>query len=213
MGGFLEIFLYFNIFLMGALAALAIQHAYAHFKPHPREEVKPRRPAPPSVHVPPEMKQQLLETAQTRLQTELERSVNDLQRDLGTTTAQLNKQLEKLGTEIVKDEMNRYHDNIDQLRHQANTSLAAAQSNMAAHQQDLEARMTARQQELEAKLNEEMAAEKERLTTQLDTRLGDAVASFLTETLQHNVDLGSQSTYLTAQLEAHKDELKRGLSK
>jgi len=30
------------------------------------------------------------------------------------------------------------------------------------------------------------------------------VASFLTETLQHNVDLGAQSAYLTAMLEEHK---------
>ena len=39
---------------------------------------------------------------------------------------------------------------------------------------------------------------------QIDTRLAEAVTSFLIETLQHNVDLGAQSAYLTAQLEEHK---------
>jgi hypothetical protein len=41
--------------------------------------------------------------------------------------------------------------------------------------------------------------------------LADAVASFLIETMQHNVDLGAQSTYLTTMLEEHKTELTKGI--
>jgi hypothetical protein len=45
----------------------------------------------------------------------------------------------------------------------------------------------------------------------MDTKLADAVTSFLMETLQHNVDLGAQSAYLTAMLDEHKDELVKGV--
>jgi hypothetical protein len=39
--------------------------------------------------------------------------------------------------------------------------------------------------------------------------LGDAVASFLIDTLQHEVDLGAQTNYLIKTLDEHKDELKK----
>jgi hypothetical protein len=58
---------------------------------------------------------------------------------------------------------------------------------------------------------EEVAAERQALIQQMETKLADGVASFLTETLQHNVDLGAQTAYLTAMLEEHKDELTKGL--
>jgi len=67
--------------------------------------------------------------------------------------------------------------------------------------------MAKKQAELEAKLKEEIAAEKKQLVQQLDTKLSDAVASFLLETMQHEVDLGSQSAYLTKMLDEHKAEL------
>ena len=57
-----------------------------------------------------------------------------------------------------------------------------------------------------------MLAEKQRLLQQIDTKLADAVASFLMETLQHNVDLGAQSAYLTAMLEEHKTDFAKELS-
>ena len=56
---------------------------------------------------------------------------------------------------------------------------------------------------------QELAAEKEQLAKLMDTKLADAVASFLMETLPHNVDLGAQSAYLTSMLEEHKAELVR----
>jgi hypothetical protein len=38
------------------------------------------------------------------------------------------------------------------------------------------------------------------------------VVSFLIETLQHDIDLGAQSAYLTKVLEEHKDDFKQGVS-
>ena len=66
--------------------------------------------------------------------------------------------------------------------------------------------------QLEANLTKEMETKKQFMATQLDTKLADAIGSFLTETLGKNVDLGAQGAYLTAMLEAHKEELKNEVS-
>ena len=52
----------------------------------------------------------------------------------------------------------------------------------------------------------------EQIIGQLDTKIADGIASFLVETLQHNVDLGAQTAYLTAQLEEHKADLIREIA-
>jgi phenylpyruvate tautomerase PptA (4-oxalocrotonate tautomerase family) len=65
---------------------------------------------------------------------------------------------------------------------------------------------------MQARLAEELANEKQRLAQLLDTKLADAVASFLVETLGKEVDLGAQAAYLTSMLEAHKDELIKGVT-
>jgi Na+/phosphate symporter len=208
---FLQIFLMVNVFLIGAFTAVAIRHAYAHFRPAHHDEEKPVHHPAPTAHLPPAVREQLLRAAQTNFQTVLERSAAQLQHDLQSTTIQLNKQLEKIGTKIIDDETERYHTSLTQLRNNAETTITSAQSEVAQHQAELMAKLAEQQIKLEAELAEKMASEQQRLIQQMDTKLADAVASFLTETLQHNVDLGAQSAYLTAMLDEHKDELVNGV--
>ena len=191
---------------MGVLAAVAIRHARAHFKP-PQPTETPRRKTTQQVHLPPAVKDRLLHAAQANFQSVLDHSADELQRNLKTTASSLNKQLEQLGHEIITDEMKRYRAGLDELRDQAQIAIGGAQSSIAAHQAQLEAKFMERQAELENNLANDMATEKQRLVEQMDTKLSDAVASFLIETLQHNVDLGAQSAYLTTMLEEHKTEL------
>jgi hypothetical protein len=70
----------------------------------------------------------------------------------------------------------------------------------------ISAEVSKHEQEMKAKITQELEAEKERMLKQIDVKLGDAVGSFLVETLGHNVDLGSQTAYLAALLEEHKAE-------
>lgn len=219
---FLQIFLVVNIFLIGALTAIAIQHAYAHFRPRPLDAEKPHPRPAQNAHLPFEVRRRLLMTAETRFQSVLDRSADELQHDLKTTAAQINTQLGRLGSDIVRDEMKRYHEGLDQLRAQTEAIIGSAQAEIASHQADLVAKLndrqaeqelslSARRIELEVKMTDEIASEKQQLASLVDAKLGDAVASFLVETLQHNVDLGAQSTYLTAMLEEHKSELVKGI--
>lgn len=205
----LQIFLYLNVFLIGAIAAVAVQQAYAHFKPAPK--VVERKPPPPTlaVQVPAATKEQLVKEAADKFHDVIDHSAYEFQHGLRATATQLNTQLENLGAEIVSNEMNRYRLSLDELREQAKAAFATAESEVTTHQAELERMLDERRKALEGKMLEEVTAEKAKLVAQIDTRLADAVASFLIETLQHNVDLGAQSAYLTGVLEEHKEEFKR----
>jgi hypothetical protein len=197
---FLQIFLIINVFIMGILVAVAARHAYAHFRPAPTEPDKPHpaRPTYQAVHLSPEIKERLLKSAQANFQAVLNHTATELQRDLKSTATHLNIQLKKIGTDVVNNETKRYQLMLEDLRLQAETAIRSSQSKIGGHEA-----------ELKAKLDEKMAAEEQRLLQQIDTKLGDAVASFLLETLQHNVDLGAQSAYLTATLDQHKADFTR----
>lgn len=208
---FLQLFLLVNVFLVGALATLAIQHALAHFRPD-RHAGEKQHPAAAPVHLPPATRERLLQAAEGKFQTMLDRSADQLEHNLQATATQLNKQLEKLGADIINDEMKRYRESLDELRARTQMSIGSAQTEIAQHQDDLKTKLAERKAELEKQMDEEVAAEKERLIQDMDTKLADAVASFLLETLQHNVDLGAQTAYLTTMLDEHKAELAKGVT-
>lgn len=209
MSVWLQIFILVNVFAIGALTVVAVQHALAHFRPHPED--KPKTPKP-TVQLSPAAKEKLLQRAEADFQKMLAQSAAELQRDLKTTTTEMNTSLHKLGTDIINEEMHRYKTSLDELRAQTEITIGGAQKEVENHQADLETKFAERQAELEKKLHEEIEAEKQRLIAQIDTKLADAVASFLIETMQHDVDLGAQTAYLTKMLEAHKDEFKPGVA-
>lgn len=196
MNTFLQLFLLFDIFVMGVLAAVAYRHAYAHFRP-PKAEPKPH-PSPQDVHLPAAAREHLLEQAEANFKAALDHSATQLHRDLAATSERLNKLVEHLGTEIVGNELERYQTELAAARKQAEEDLSGIRDEITKHKD-----------ELKAQLDQEMAAEKQRLIQQIDTKLADAVGSFLIETLQHNVDLGAQSAYLTSVLEEHKADFKK----
>lgn len=207
----LQLFLLLNVFAIGALTAVGVRHAYAHFRPEKHETEKHPHLAA-GVRLPPAIRQALLDTATKQFQGILEHSAAELQKDMKQTGSQLNTLLEKLGTSMVEQELKRYRDSLEALRTQTETTLHNAQADIGAHQAELSTQFETRKAELEAKLNEEIAAEKQRLIEQIDTKLADAVASFLLETMQHNVDLGAQTPYLTKLLEDHKADFTKEIS-
>lgn len=332
----LQIFLLVNVFFIGMLTVIAIQHAYAHFKPRTHDAEKAQTQA--AAHLPADIKEKLLRTSQANFQAILDDSAAELERDLKTTTARLNKHLERLGLEIVGDETKRYRMELDSLRSQGEaainqaqvefatiiknemqhyrtsieslrnksettigeaqaqitetiknesqhyrssieglctqtenaigeaaaditgtiksetqryrsglenmygqaetaigeaqaqitgtvknesqryqasldgiysqveTAIKSAQAEITGHQAEINAKLAGVEAELIPKLTKEIAMEKQRLVQQIDTKLADAVASFLMETLQHNIDLGAQNDYLISMLEEHKAE-------
>lgn len=194
---FLQVFILLNVFLMGILATIAWRHAYAHFRPHDDGD-KHQAQHPKGVRLPPEVKERMLQESQKQFQDTLDKAAAELERDLKDTSEQLNKEFEKLKSDITNSEAERYKTMLEELRKHAETAISESKTEMAEHQ-------TA----IKAKMDEEVAAEKQRLIEQIDTKLADAMASFLTESMGHNVDLGAQSPYLVKLLEEHKDDFKR----
>ncbi|HVU59375.1 MAG TPA: hypothetical protein VHC98_00865 [Candidatus Saccharimonadales bacterium] len=194
---FLQAFLIFDVFLAGALVTLAIQHAHAHF--HARREVSSQAPAV-TEPLPDDIRRQVVQASEAQFKATLEHFGVQLQRDLATTAASINKLLGHMGATVVGDELERYRVDLEKLHQQAAANVTAIHTGLAAHETELKAKMAA-----------ELEAEKQRLIKQLDTKLAEAVSAFLVETLQHEADLGAQSAYLMAMLEQHKDELMKGV--
>jgi F0F1-type ATP synthase membrane subunit b/b' len=208
----LEWVLIVSVFLIGVLVTIAVDHAIEHFRANKAGPKKSSPAVPAGVTIPAAMREQLIEKAGVNFQKVLDNSATVLQRDLGTVTEKLNRQLEKLGSDIVNSESERYRKTIEGLRKQAEANITEAQTETTNHQADIKTRLSEKQAELEADLAAKIASEKELIIKQIDTKLSDAVMSFLTEALEHNVDLGAQGDYLVGLLEEHKDEIKKGIA-
>ena len=206
--GLLQFILILNALLIGAASVVAVRHGLAHFRPHEHDNDK-KRAQENAVKLPPAVKQQLLEKAQANYEKVLEASASQLQLDLSKTAASLNKQLDTLGQEIVTDEMKRYKASLEELQKNTEVSITSTQGVLDQHQEDLKPAMAEHQKQMLAKMNEEITAEKERLLSQIDSKIADAAASFLIETMQHDVDLGAQVPYLTRMIEEHRDDFKK----
>ena len=201
-----------SVFLIGVIGTIAVDHMIEHQRIKKIQPKKPVAQSLASISIPAAMREELLEKAQKNFQKVLDNSAIILQRDLGTISEKLNRQLEKLGSDIVNTESERYRKTIESLRKQAETTINEAVNETSSHQTEINTRLTEKQAELEASLVAKIKTEEELIIKQIDTKLSDAVISFLTETMQHNVDLGAQSDYLIAMLEEHKDEIRKGIA-
>lgn len=199
------IFIIINSIAAGVVGTLAVQHAYEHFKK--KDPSKPSVEALPKMV--PAMKKQLLEEAEAKFRKEIADSTSQLHTDIQKTTAELSTHVTKIGGEIVATEMQRYRDTLEALRRQSEQLIKQAQTTVTQHQTEIGARATDIKAELEKKAAEDIEAQKQQLLTQLDTKLSDAVSSFLLDTLQHNIDLGAQADYMLSVLEENKEEIIR----
>lgn len=149
-----------------------------------------------------QQQQEMLKRLQQETQSSFEQAVAEssqqFKADLGDTSKKLNTLIVRLTTEVVERELDDYRQGLVAARQQALTSL-----------QQMQQAVEAKQKELEADVNSELAKRQAYLMERLDKRLGQAVTTYLVESLGQGADLGAQREYMLAQLEAHKDELKK----
>lgn len=187
---FLQIFILVDVLIIGLLAPYLYRHGKAHFKPEKHAHVDEADPVLPAA-----VKSRLLKDAEAKFEVIVNHSATQLQHNLQRTTDDIDGMIKKMAVEVVTKEIDQYKGELDKLHTKAAQDLGNFKEKMESHEA-----------EMKQKLAEEMAVEKQRLVKQIDTKLGDAVSSFLIDTLQHNVDLGSQSAYLMSVLEEHKAE-------
>ncbi len=197
---FLQIFLYFDVFIIGAVAATALRHGYAHFRPHP--DAKVNHPAHPAEQpLSKEVRDKLTLEAQEKYRRLLDGSVEHLSRELSVTADKINQVVNKLAADILSREQSAYNQLLKDSLAKAEGEIAGAKEQTAAYQA-----------QLRAKLDQDIAAERQRLIDQIDHKLSDSIMAFLLEAMGHEVDLGAQSDYLLKTLEQHKDEFKQAVN-
>ncbi len=203
---YLQLFLGLNAFILGVIATLAYHHWHKHIRPGTDTQT-PEVTDATHLALPEGFKEELLRASARDLGATLRSTRENFEKDLDKTAEHINGLLEKFGTDIVDDEMNLFQTRLKEIRESTTEKIGATQTQTAEHQQELEAAIQARRVELEAAMQAEIAAEKQRVIAVLDTKLSNAVTSFLLESLEGEVDLGAQTPHLIAELEAHKDEL------
>lgn len=195
----LQTFLYIQVFILGVLVALAARFAYHAFFKHPTEQSGKQRGVTPQAYIdldlPSDVKQRLLHESQAQFESAVRNSATHLQHNLDTSSEEINNLIKNLAADVVQNELQRFHKQLGQLEEQTEAEMGSIKSEIAKHQE-----------ELKAKLAQDIEIEKKMLIRQIDTKLADAVSSFLLETLQHNVDLGNQNAYLISMLEEHKGD-------
>jgi len=213
----LQIFILINAVLLGVIATLAIQHGRAHFSN--KKAVKLPPPTPPeAMAFDPEVKQRILQQAESSFQQVVDKSVASLENDLLNTTAKLRTQLERFGHDAEGEEAERYHKTISELHDQAKTILGSAQSAIVGHQTEITEKLTVRQAELENELVEKITELEQELVTrqaELQAELNERQAELEAKLAKHHAELRTnfdeRQEKIEAELVRHQTELESAL--
>lgn len=127
-----------------------------------------------------------------------EEAAKRLQQSLTNTVDQITADINDMTSTQLAQEFEKYQVSLQALRDQSITEFNKVQK-------ELDQEKT----RLIEHLDKEVAAEREKRMDQFNQRLNDVVASYLTESLGNQVDLGAQSTYIFAALQQHKEDIKR----
>lgn len=196
MNSWLLAFLFVDVFIIGAVFAVASRHAYAHY----RQPKAKTRPTQDNNHLPPEMRQHLLEQSSTRFEKVLDRAAVQLETELSKTGEKIDITVKRLAADILTKELDGLKSMYDRYEQAAGADLAKAKSETDSYHR-----------QLQEKLEQAASGEKERLLALIDGQLADSLLSFISETLGQEVDLGSQTPYLMTQLESHKEEFRQAV--
>lgn len=197
----MEVFLYIDFFIVGVIAVLVWQYALAHFRPDEHDLEKTSSQNQPEIHLSAASRDRLVAEAEDKLRKILDQSAGKFQKDIEDSESQLIKHIESLSNAVFLKEVDHYKAAISKLEEQAASVTQNAEVNLAKNEA-----------ELKVKLETELKAEKQKLVDQINSKISDAVISFILNTLGHNIDLGAQTAYIMAVLEEHKQDFKEGIS-
>jgi GTPase involved in cell partitioning and DNA repair len=138
--------------------------------------------------------------ARTQLLTAAKDAAKRLQDSLNNSVDQIASNINDMTSTQLSQEFEKYQVSLQALRDQSITEFNKIQKEL-----------DTRKAELLEHLEREVTKEQARRVDQFNTKLNDVVASYLTETLGTQIDLGAQSAYLFAALEQHKEDIKKDI--
>ena len=236
MGGIeMQIFLLVNALILGALLMAAFLFFRAHRlskKETEREKLQPLMP-----HA---TWQKIVSDAEKEYNKTIRQATTELQKELRSNTTTLHKKATAISIKIINEEFSRYKNDLAKIHRESADMLQSTSKDIAKQSIDMRNNLITKQNIVELRLNEQQARLEKQLLDQqqnsvarqaaldleidkiaatkqqqrlqqIDTRLNDAVTSFLIENLGADVDLGAQLPHLLNTLEQNKEDIKKEL--
>lgn len=192
---FLQIFIYCDVFVLGIISVFIIRHFKAH--QHIKKTPVHHNPTSQNITIPHEVREHLIEQASQRLQKDLDAVIEKFNTQLLEITDSIGSLTKNHTEEIINKQLTEF-----------NSQIKKYEENNFSSFKDIEEQAQTIKTSLENQIKQEIETKKQRLINYIDTSLSDTVMSIVFEALEHQVDLGSQSQYLLAKLEEHKEEFK-----
>lgn len=123
-----------------------------------------------------------------------------LKESLAKTISGLSSKTEEMATMTLSQEFEQYQ-----------ASLGALREETIKEFNDLQKQLEERRAELTIDLEKLVAKDRGERLDAFNARIADVVSSYLVEALDKGVDLGAQSKYIVATLEAHKEDIKKDI--
>ena len=156
---------------------------------------------PRAISVPEPTAAELEAKLKAAYEAEITKSTQVFAVDLQGTSTRLSEQVSRLTTQVIEEELGAYQSTLEELRKVAAGTMEQIRSSVESQRLELRTSMEA-----------DIATERERLITKFESKMGDIVASYITESLGGGIDLGTQMNYIVASLEAHKDDIRKDLT-
>ncbi|HEY6736940.1 MAG TPA: hypothetical protein VI322_04465 [Candidatus Saccharimonadia bacterium] len=131
---------------------------------------------------------------------EINKSGETFAADLRGTSAKLSEQVTRLTTKVIEEELEAYQKTLEEVRQVATGAMN--QIREAVEHQRIELRQG---------MEQELATERQHLADKFDAKMGDVIASYISESLGSGVDLGAQMQFILTSLESHKSEIRKDL--
>lgn len=131
---------------------------------------------------------------------EIAKSAETFSADLRGTSAKLSEQVTRLTTKVIEEELEAYQKTLEEVRQVAVNAMN--QIREAVEHQRIELRQG---------MEKELATERQHLADKFDAKMGDIIASYISESLGSGVDLGAQMQFILTSLESHKSEIRKDL--
>lgn len=185
LGWVIQAILYLNVFILGVIITLAIQHFRAH-------RASKQAPPPPSFDMMPEnVRDQLVSGARKQYQDAIVRTALELDRNMTETTNRLKQSLDKLRENVAHDEQQRYDESLTAIRNQAAGIVASTAREIQEHQLELRKHFDDHQAKLDAEMQQE-AAQTEREVQRQHEAYKKRVAELEAQLLEQQAKLDSE---------------------
>lgn len=133
-------------------------------------------------------------------QQAIDKSAETFSADLRGTSAKLSEQVTRLTTKVIEEELEAYQKTLEEVRQVATGAMN--QIREAVEHQRIELRQG---------MEQELATERQHLADKFDAKMGDVIASYISESLGSGVDLGAQMQFILTSLESHKSDIRKDL--